>query len=94
MQDDYSEFFARPLKPGEVCGEQVGEQQRSDQISAGQNRNLPVGAGRRPENYQAMKVSRLHGVNAFMDLCERAKKNEYHSEPETEDCQPEGRKNT
>ena len=40
-----------------------------------------------------MKVSRLHSVNTFVNLCERAKKNEHHSESETEDCQPEGRKN-
>ena len=81
-------FFPGEGVAGDVRGEQVDEQQRAEQITAGQNdrdRHVPDdGADDEP----AFEVTRLRQVEAFVDLRQRADEHQRDGEAQQHDRQP------
>ena len=82
-----AEFPPRPTETLRVRGDQIDQQDRADEMSAGKNRNLETAAFRRPPDKQALKVTLLRFVNTEMNLRERAGEDEHHRRGEADDRQ-------
>ena len=87
-QDDADLLFCEFEALG-VGGEQIDDQQRSQQVAAGQqNRPLVIADGRPPDQ-PALEVARLRLVKPFMHLRQRAHKDEQQPGAQQHDGQPE-----
>ena len=72
-----------------VGGEQIDDQQRSQQVAAGQqNRPLVIAHGRPPDK-PAFEVARLRLVKPFMHLRQRAHKHQQQPRAQQHDGQPQ-----
>ena len=71
-----TKFAPGPAKTFRVRGDQIDEQDCTDEMPAGKNGKLEPATFRRPPNEETLEVALLRLVNPEMDLCECAGKNE------------------
>jgi len=83
------QFLAVKLKTAEVTGNEVEQEDATQEISSRKDGNFPGGALGSPVNEEAAEKLVLHFVGAKMDLRERSPKDEDESEREARDGQPE-----
>src|SRR5438045_560468 len=81
------EFSPSPLKTFCMRGDEINQQHRTNEMTAGKNWNFEIVTVWRPPNKKALEITLLGFVSAEMDLRQRAGKNQNHPCNQTNDCQ-------
>ena len=72
-----------------MCRDQIEQQEGPDKMPPWKNRYFQTVAGGRPPDEEALKVARLHLMDAKIHLCESAYKDQHQRRRETDNRQLE-----
>jgi len=82
-----SEFAPAPFEPFHVRGNQVNQQDRTDQMATRKNGDFESGGFGRPPYKQTLKIALLRFMNPEMNLGQRPGEDQNHSSRQTDDRQ-------